>query len=206
MKNSIKLTVLLLAGLMLAASGCGPMNSGMAANDHGVMLDKPILLETQPKPGLQVVYTKTRKKVRHVDSMRPDRSMLRLGQKGKPLAKLDHAFGDGKVFDSDRSWFVGMLITGLIKLDQPGVYEFQALANDGIKIYVAGHLVSDDGEWHAKGDRLSPPGAVKVVKPGWYDFKVKYFQRKGTATLRMYWKKPGQEDFSVIPAEAYAHK
>ena len=205
MKNSIKLAVFLLSGLTLVFSACGPVDGNMPAGDNVLILDKPVELESQPTPGLNVVYTKIKKKVRDVDSMRSDRSMLRSGNKGKPLAKLDHAFGEGNVFDSGQSWFVGVLITGLIKLDQPGLYEFQALANDGIKIYVADQLVSADGQWHAKGDRLSPPGSLKVAKPGWYNFKIKYFQRKGTATLRMYWKRPGQEDFSVIPAEAYAH-
>ncbi len=34
-----------------------------------------------------------------------------------------------------------------------------------------------------------------------------YFQRKGTATLELYWKPPGQEDadFVLVPAEAFAH-
>ena len=34
-----------------------------------------------------------------------------------------------------------------------------------------------------------------------------YFERKGTSTLELYWKQPGDEDggMALVPAEAFAH-
>ena len=205
--NRMKLFLLALSLCLAAASySGGEAQAGSGSAAGSVKLDQPLALASDPIPGLAVVYTTIAKKVRHVDSMRPDKQMLKHGEKGKPLLVLDHAFGSGNVFDSGRAWFVGVLINGMIKLDQPGVYGFQAMANDGVQISVGGHLVSEDGEWHSGGDRLSPPGEVQVEQAGWYPIKIKYFQRKGTATLRMYWKRPGQNEFSIIPAEAYGHK
>jgi hypothetical protein len=40
---------------------------------------------------------------------------------------------------------------------------------------------------------------------GWTPIRLRYFQRKGTATLKLYWQPPGSEAFAVIPASAYAH-
>ena len=44
-----------------------------------------------------------------------------------------------------------------------------------------------------------------IEEAGWYPMLIKYFQKKGTAALSLYWKPPGAAEFSVIPAEAYAH-
>jgi len=35
---------------------------------------------------------------------------------------------------------------------------------------------------------------------------IKYFNRTGTAAIAIYWKLPGETNFSIIPAEAYSHE
>jgi len=44
-----------------------------------------------------------------------------------------------------------------------------------------------------------------VDQEGWYDLRVRYFQRKGSAALSLLWQPPGQMDFTPVPAEAYGH-
>ena len=203
MTANIKLPAMVIILFVFALCAWSPP---ALASQEVLKLKEPPALKSEPVPGLEVVYIKIGKRVRHVEDMPSDKRMLKRGDKGKPLAILDHSFGTGKVFDSGRSWFVGMLINGLIKLDAPGRYSFRAMANDGIQISIAGQMISDDGEWHSSGDRLSPEGQVEVAEPGWYELKIKYFQRKGSSTLRMFWKRPEQKDFSVIPASAYGHE
>ena len=94
--NRMKL-LLLAFSLCLATASCSGVDaqSGAKPAAGAVKLDQPAVMDSGPKPGLAVIYTKISKKVRHVNSMRPDKRMLRQGEKGKPLLVLDHAFGDG---------------------------------------------------------------------------------------------------------------
>jgi hypothetical protein len=93
----------------------------------------------------------------------------------------------------------------MIKFPEPGRYDLMANSNDGIRIFVGDKRVINDPTWHGLGDELTPEARITISQPGWYRFRLKFFQRKGTATLQMFWKKPGDKEFSFIPAEAYGH-
>ncbi len=92
---------------------------------------------------------------------------------------------------------------GFIHLDQIGSYEFQALSNDGVEIVIDGKIILVDPNVHC--DRLSKVGTITSQEARWHPLMVKYFQRKGTAALKVFWKTPGEKEFEVIPAEAYDH-
>lgn len=128
--------------------------------------------------------------------------MLSEGEVGQPVDVLDHQF-QGNVFDSKRAKGVGVFLTGYLKMDTPGKYRFQAMSNDGIRVAVNEVVVVHDPTVHS--DRFSKVGEVTVVDPGWYPLTVKYFQRKGTARLTLYWQPPGAMDFEIIPAAVYGH-
>jgi PA14 domain len=126
------------------------------------------------------------------------------GRPGKPIAQLNHKFApEGLVFDSGESKGVGMVLAGYLHLAEPGEYRFQALANDGIEFSLGGNLLFEDPIVHS--DRLSPVGIADIGAGGWYPILIRYFQRKGTATLKFYWQPPGATEFSLIPLEVYAH-
>ena len=132
-----------------------------------------------------------------------DRAILEKGRPGAPILVIDHQFGENEVLDSGRNRGVGVQMKGYLLLDRKGRYEFQALSNDGIEVFVDGESILIDPGVHP--DRLSNVGSVDVQEPGWHALMVKYFQRKGSATLTLYWKTPGNDAFEVIPARAYAH-
>jgi hypothetical protein len=155
----------------------------------------------QLKPGLSVIYIP--EKYRHVKEMPSMERMSKYAYPGPPILKIDHRFGYGKVFDSGRSEGVGMIMSGYLHLKDPGVYRFQANSNDGFRLYIGNDQVIDDPGVHP--DKLSDPGEVEALKGGWYPVEIKYFQRKGTATLELYWQPPGAEAFTIIPEEVYAH-
>ena len=98
---------------------------------------------------------------------------------------------------------VALQMDGMIKFPEPGEYWMEAYANDGIRVFIDNQRVVNDPYWHS--DEFSPKTKLEISTPGWYLFKLQYFQRLGTATLRLLWKKPGDADFSAIPAEAYGH-
>jgi len=179
----------------------GPHGSAFATTDQKVRS----LDDTGLKPGLAVLYFH-RFKGRHLNKLPSGKQAIFDGKPGNPIPYLNHAFGKKPVFDSGTRKEIGMQMSGFLKLSTPGTYEFKAYANDGIRVWVDDQLVADDPGWHAPpGDRYSEPLSIDIGKTGWHPMLLRYFQRRGTATLKMYWKKPGDKDYSIIPAEAYAH-
>ena len=123
--------------------------------------------------------------------------------RGGPIRELNHQFGKDAVFDSGVSRGVALRMTGYLHLQEIGEYQFQALSNDGVRVMLAGQTLISDGEQHS--DRMSNIGSTVIEKPGYYALEVEYFQRKGSAALKLFWKTPGADDFVSIPQNGYVH-
>jgi hypothetical protein len=122
----------------------------------------------------------------------------------KPILIIDRKFEpQEKVWDSGHHRGIALQMDGMIKFPTSGQYTIMALSNDGLRVYIGGKRVINDPDWH--GDQFSRKNKLEISESGWYPFKLKYFQRRGTAALKLFWKKPGDEDFSIIPAEVYGH-
>lgn len=182
----------LLVILVSLASGC--------AGRGGIPDGGPDIARLSP--GLRVLYFDGKYRSVH-EVPDGDSALLQKGRPGEPILVIDHQFGQGEVFGSGRNRGVGVQMKGFILLEAPGRYEFQALSNDGVELRIDGKTVLSDPGVHS--DRLSEVGAFLVEKPGRHPLTVKYFQRKGTAALKFFWKKPGMDAFAVIPGEAYGH-
>lgn len=153
-------------------------------------------------PGLKVLFFNGKyRNIRQIPD--GDRAILEKGRPGSPILLIDNQFGNNEVYDSGRKLGVGVQMKGYLLLDQKGPYEFQALSNDGVELIIDGETILIDPDVHS--DRLSSIGTLSVQKTGWHVLMVKYFQRKGTAALRLFWKTPGKDAFEVIPARAYGH-
>ncbi|MGI9535953.1 MAG: PA14 domain-containing protein [Desulfocapsaceae bacterium] len=152
--------------------------------------------------GLSVVYYLEYFE-RDLDAIPQNGSSSFIKKTGKPIFELNHQFGKEEVFDSGTNRGVAMRMMGYLVLKEKGVYQFQALSNDGVNVMLSGEMVISDPEQHS--DRLSNIGSVTINKTGHYPLLVEYFQRKGTAALKLLWKVPGSEDFAPIPPNAYVH-
>jgi hypothetical protein len=140
----------------------------------------------------------------HVSEMPKGDPPYSWGFAGKPILILDRKFEpQEKIFDSGFHRGVALQMDGVIKFPTPGEYGIMALSNDGIRVYIGGKRVINDPDWH--GDKYSRKNKMVLTESGWYPFKLKYFQRRGTAALKLFWKTPKDEDFTIIPAEAYGH-
>jgi hypothetical protein len=170
--------------------------------------DQLPLLEPQPEaaqiaPGLQVMYFNEFYK-RHLRFLPRGEKARREGWTGKPITYLDHEFGKGVVFGSGVTQGIGMRLTGLIWLEKAGLYRWQALSNDGVRVYLSGQMIIDDPDVHK--NRLSNIAEVEIQTAGWYPLWVEYFQRKGSAALSLRWQPPGADAWTAIPAKVYAHQ
>ncbi len=127
------------------------------------------------------------------------------GEPGTPIPMLNSRVAGGPVLTSDIEDGVGADITGLIRFEKPGTYSLVAHSNDGFRLEIGGVQVLEDPDVHF--DRYSPFAKLNIEQPGWYAFSLLYFERKGTSTMELYWKQPGNEagDLVFVPAEAFAH-
>lgn len=158
--------------------------------------------QEQLEPGLSVLYFYDF--YRHINQMPQGDKIAKKGKPGPPVLQLNHRFKKGKVFDSGENRGVGMVMSGYFYLEQPGQYVFQARSNDGFELYVNDNLLISDPDVH--GDKLSDTGQLTAAKGGWFPVVIKYYQRKGTATLELYWQPPGADSLVIVPAQVYAHR
>ena len=187
--NPLRLVLYLV--ILMTMIGCGNP-AGLQNND----IDPSSL-----NPGLSVLFFDN--KFRFVNEMPQGGLAKATGRPGKPVLILDHQFGNGEVYDSGRSQKVGVQMIGYIHFAQSGDYAFQTLSNDGVEVYIDGEIVVSDPRVHS--DQLSKEGEITVTDAGWKPLMVRYFQRKGTAALKLYWRTPGGSDFEIVPATAYRH-
>jgi len=154
------------------------------------------------KPGLLPIYIY--KFFKSVDEMPKQDIHTTTGKVGNPILFLDHVFGkEDPVFDSGVSQGIGIQMRGFLKFSESGKYTLKTKSNDGISVWICDKRIV----WHPgiHSDHFSDEVVLDIQKPGWYPLMIKYFQRKGTAAIAMYWILPGETNFSVIPADAYSH-
>ena len=197
MKDCLKKAMLIMISVFLfMLSGCADQGQELRPSTVGHKDS------SQYQSGLSVVYIF--QKYRSVDQIPTGQAAHRMGRPGKPVTMLNHQSDkEGEVFDSGRSQGVAMVMAGYLHLQKTGTYRWQALANDGIRMFIDNKMIFEDPKVHS--DRLTPTGTFEVYKGGWYPVSIVYFQRKGTAALKLYWQPPGDELFSLVPAEVYGH-
>ena len=127
------------------------------------------------------------------------------GKAGKPLPALNYRTAGRAALTSGIADGVGAKIDGLIHLAKTGTYAFTVQSNDGFVLDIGGVPLLEDTDVH--GDRYSAIAKPTVPQPGWYRLSVLYFERKGTSTLQLYWRPPGEEDAGmvIVPDAAFAH-
>lgn len=165
---------------------------------------EPLVPQPDPavlKPGLAVTY--------YFNSFNDVAEILEWakshpGTAGAAIPMLNYNMGPDDVLTSDRDTGVGAVIEGLIHFPQAGAYELLVQSNDGVKLEIGGKLVHLDPGVHS--DRFSDPIPLRVDAAGWYPLSLLYFEKKGTATLELYWLVPGAADrLEFVPAKAFAY-
>lgn len=192
----------ILAGVILMwVMACTTTPHSVSVGDDAIpSLPAPIDTE-QLVQGLSVLYLYGLN-MRHIDHL-PDPNRGKKGKRGRPIHYLNHKFGYNDVFDSGTNRKIALYLEGFIHLSRPGAYRFRANSNDGIRIFINGHRIIDDPDVHS--DRLSDTGVFKAGKGGWFPVFIQYFQRKGSATLQLFWQPPGLDTIVIVPPEVYAH-
>jgi hypothetical protein len=194
--------VLVWIGLMFLLSADVKPVSAQPVEVTGLTPVRTLPEDTGLSPGLLPIYIY--KMFKSVDEM-PKLDIKTTTEKvGNPILFLDHRFNNKElIFESGVSQGIGIQMEGFLKFSEPGKYTLKTNSNDGICVWICDKRIVYHPGVHT--DHFSNEVVLDIQKPGWYPLMIKYFQRTGTAAIVMYWKLPGKADFSVIPAEAYAH-
>ena len=172
--------------------------AALAASVGGLKPVNPAPTGDGTAAGLAVEYVRV--KVRHVDEV----EIAGKGSPGEPIPALDYNSGDGEVLTSGKDDEVGARISGYMHFPEAGKYIMTIQSNDGVRFKLDDQLVIEDPDVHS--DQYSPYVDVNIDEPGWYPLYIVYFERKGTATLELYWQPPGTANFALVPAEMFRHK
>jgi hypothetical protein len=200
-KQKIILGITIFSLTVFFTNGCTAIMQS-AATGQPISAPAIEINAAQFKTGLSALYFHDFND-RHINFLPKGKHAVRLGRPGKPIPYLNHRFGEGNVFDSGTNRKIGIQMSGYLHLSRPGSYNFKVKSNDGIQILIDNHMIISDPDVHS--DRFSQEGVFEVKKGGWYPILVRYFQRKGTATLEFYWQPPRAQEFTVVPTEAYGH-
>lgn len=192
------------AGLCLAVVGA-PAHS--MSDEAPAPISVPAVAPANPQPdaaalkdGLAVSYYFA--KFQNIDKLVEWMNMEE-AVPGAPLPNLNYQMGAGNVLTTTSADLVGAHITGFMDFSEAGVYELKVTSNDGVRVTVGGIMIFEDPEIHSDAD--SPPLVVTIDEPGWYPLDILYFEKKGSAALKLYWKRPGETAFSIVPTTAFKH-
>ena len=119
-------------------------------------------------------------------------------KKSAATTKLVHEWGENApVSGVNRDGF-GVRVRGILMIKKPGTYEFKIWGDDNLRLYIGGKKIGEAGY---RGHHICKSN----LKLGRNQIEVQVRENKGGAFLRMWWKKPGDADFSEIPAEFLKH-
>ncbi len=87
--------------------------------------------------------------------------------------------------------------TGTVAVPSSGIYNFQTISDDGVRVWVDGRLVVDNWTDHAPTTNTS--ASITLTGGQQYRITVDYYERAGSARVALSWKKPGDTAYTVIP-------
>ena len=186
-------------GILVLLAGCQTTSSGPPTGTRiSPALANPTPDTTTLNPGLAVDYSNI------IANSISDVEVAGRGKEGPPLPHLNWPQTSGRpVMTSTYPIYVSAQIDGYLKFPVAGDYALRLLSNDGVQLTIGNQIVLADPTVHTT--RLTGPTTVSIKDAGWYKLHLLYFQKAGSATLVLQWKRPGQADFVPVPDEMFAH-
>jgi len=66
-----------------------------------------------------------------------------------------------------------------------------------VRLWINGNLVIDNWTQHSTTDNQS--AAISLIKNTRYAITMEYYDNSGTGVAKLYWKRPGQTSFGIVP-------
>jgi type IV pilus assembly protein PilY1 len=128
------------------------------------------------------------------------------GFSGKPTTTVaadtaDHTWGTKEpVSDVGANNFTARY-TGSFTAPVAGTYTFRVRADDGVRLWISDVLKID--KWIDQG-ATNYDTTVTLTAGQSFDVKIEYYENSGDATLQFWWKKPGDDAFSIFTSNVSA--
>ncbi len=87
--------------------------------------------------------------------------------------------------------------TGFVEATASGNFQFQTRSNDGVRLWINGNLVVDN--WTQHGTTDNQTAVIALVKNTRYAVTMEYYDVAGTGVAKLYWKRPGQTSYALVP-------
>lgn len=90
-------------------------------------------------------------------------------------------------------------ISGWIKIETPGLYHFRLGSDDGSRLKIRNEQVVDHDGVHTA---TSKDGSMELGA-GSHEIQIEYFNNDADAFLQLEWKRQGDANWDLVPAEAF---
>lgn len=74
--------------------------------------------------------------------------------------------------------------TGFLRVPNDGQYELLTRSDDGVRLWIDNELIIDNWNVH----RSAMDKAVRPLTAGFHPIKLEWYQRRGPATIRLFWR------------------
>ena len=86
---------------------------------------------------------------------------------------------------------------GQVEATATGNFQFQTRSNDGVRLWINGNLVVDNWTSHATINDVT--GNIALTKNQRYTITMEFYDNTNSAVAKLYWKRPGQTTFAIVP-------
>lgn len=87
--------------------------------------------------------------------------------------------------------------TGYIRVTQSGVYRFQTVSDDGVRLDIGGTRFIDN--WSDHSATTDTTTDINLVAGNTYTITLQYYENGGDATIRLLWRLPGTTTYVAVP-------
>ncbi len=98
-------------------------------------------------------------------------------------------------------WGWGARWTGYVEPTANEEYTFYTQSDDGVRLWVNGHLIIDDWRDHGLEEHS---GRIRLEAGKQYRIKLEYYDKIGTAICRLLWSSP-RNGKQIVPASQLYH-
>jgi hypothetical protein len=86
--------------------------------------------------------------------------------------------------------------TGYVRINEPDIYEFYTISDDGVRLWIGNKMIIDN--WNVHGATLDK-GEIRLT-PGYHKIRLEYYQGSGDMIIKLHWKRPSEPQKRVVPA------
>jgi len=87
--------------------------------------------------------------------------------------------------------------TGSLRVPADGEYEFVTRSDDGVRLWIDNEMLVDNWTVH----RAAVDKKAKVLSAGMHAIKLEWFQRRGPALMKLYWRMANDAQPRIIEPE-----